>query len=253
MRKKREKERWRWSVFFFYSMCCEYLSMCIFYFYLISFFYNLVETSILFQKLLKISEKSLLLSLDLWGLWCLCLPTQSGSTCWNAAYLLYGMFVKLFVCVYVIHMCIVCASANKRTCYKHSLIKKSKGGALTQLFTIRKTQMYSLCVDGGTVICVLNNCKRPQHYTHSTRSTLPIVTNHLCTMMFSVKSRKPKSIEHLCICMWLFLKDEGCVDGLTLTTVDETPHSTHFNTIHHSKPTLSFSLNPHSSFPDLRP
>lgn len=32
--------------------------------------------------------------------------------------------------------------------------------------------------------------------------------------------------------MWLTLKDEGWVDGLILTTVDETPHHTHFHTIH---------------------
>ena len=41
---------------------------------------------------------------------------------------------------------------------------------------------------------------------------------------------------------WLSLKDEGWVDGLTLTTVDETPHHTHFHTIHQSKPTIFLSL-----------
>ena len=40
----------------------------------------------------------------------------------------------------------------------------------------------------------------------------------------------------------LSLKDEGRVHGLTLTTVDETRHDTHFHTIHQSKPTLFLSL-----------
>ena len=42
------------------------------------------------------------------------------------------------------------------------------------------------------------------------------------------------------------LKDEGRVDGLTLTTVDETPHHTHFHTIHQSKPALFSTLTQHS-------
>ena len=51
---------------------------------------------------------------------------------------------------------------------------------------------------------------------------------------------------------WLSLKDEGRVHGLTLTTIDETRHDTHFHTIHQSKPTLSLSFNPHSTRPGLR-
>ena len=42
---------------------------------------------------------------------------------------------------------------------------------------------------------------------------------------------------------WLPLKDEGWVHGLTLTTVDETRHHTHFHTTHQSKPTLFLSLS----------
>ena len=37
----------------------------------------------------------------------------------------------------------------------------------------------------------------------------------------------------------LSLKDEGPVHGLTLTSVDETPHDTHFYTIHQSNHPLS--------------
>ena len=41
---------------------------------------------------------------------------------------------------------------------------------------------------------------------------------------------------------WLSLKDKGWVDGLTSTTADETPHDTHFHTIHQSKPIIFLSL-----------
>ena len=41
---------------------------------------------------------------------------------------------------------------------------------------------------------------------------------------------------------WLSLKGEWWVDGLILTTVDETRYHTHFHTIYQSKPTLFLSL-----------
>ena len=51
--------------------------------------------------------------------------------------------------------------------------------------------------------------------------------------------------DHLCnkLVKRLSLKDERRVDGLTLMTVDETCHHTHFHTIHQSKPTLFLSLS----------
>ena len=50
---------------------------------------------------------------------------------------------------------------------------------------------------------------------------------------------------------WLLLNHEERVDGLTSTTVDETPHHTHLHTIQPSKPSLFLFLSPSFSTPWL--
>ena len=55
------------------------------------------------------------------------------------------------------------------------------------------------------------------------------------------------------ICTWLSLMDKGWVHGLTLTTVDKTPHHTPTPSTNQNPPSFSLSFHPHSARPGLRP